>query len=187
MTPPVCSDRLGHAPPPPSRPSSGRTAAGCMAESWTSATHGRRAVREARAEHGADGDDLGAEADLDGCRTADRLPQPFRGLSGPEMCVVDTDARRARGCFAGRMRVIFVCAAGLGHVYPLLPLALLPLARAAVAAGDEVLFVTAGDGAATIKAFGFPAVAVPDGDPSQLAAAWSNLPDRNVNTYVVAD
>jgi UDP:flavonoid glycosyltransferase YjiC (YdhE family) len=80
------------------------------------------------------------------------------------------------------MRVIFVCAAGLGHVYPLLP-----LARAAVAAGDEVLFVTAGDGAATIKAFGFPAVAVPDGDPSQLAAAWSNLPDRNVNTYVVAD
>ena len=80
------------------------------------------------------------------------------------------------------MRVIFVCAAGLGHVYPLLP-----LARAAVAACDEVLFVTAGDGPATIEAFGFPAVAVPDGDPSRLAAAWSNLPDRDVNTYVVAD
>ena len=61
-----------------------------------------------------------------------------------------------RAASLGQMRVIFVCAAGLGHVYPLLP-----LARAAVAACDEVLFVTAGDGAATINAFGFPAVAVP--------------------------
>lgn len=80
------------------------------------------------------------------------------------------------------MRVMFVCAAGLGHVYPLVP-----LARAAIAAGDEVIFATAAEGVATIEGLGFPAVAVPAGDPAELAAAWSRLPDRDINTYVLAD
>jgi UDP:flavonoid glycosyltransferase YjiC (YdhE family) len=80
------------------------------------------------------------------------------------------------------MRLMFVCAAGLGHVYPLVP-----LARAAARAGDEVLFVTAAEGVATIERLGFAAVAVPHGDPVRLADAWSRLPDRYVNTYVVAE
>lgn len=80
------------------------------------------------------------------------------------------------------VRVMFVCAAGLGHVYPLVP-----LARAAVAAGDEVLFATASEGVAAIERLGFPAVAVPAGDPDDLAAAWARLPERDINTYVVAD
>jgi len=80
------------------------------------------------------------------------------------------------------MRILFVCAAGLGHVHPLIP-----LARAAVAAGDEVLFATAAEGVAAIERLGFPAVAVPAGDPGEVAAAWARLPDRDVNTYVVAD
>ncbi|HYI57646.1 MAG TPA: glycosyltransferase [Microlunatus sp.] len=80
------------------------------------------------------------------------------------------------------MRILFVCAAGLGHVHPLIP-----LARAAVAAGDEVLFATAAEGTAAIERLGFPAVAVPAGDPGEVAAAWARLPDRDVNTYVVAD
>jgi hypothetical protein len=80
------------------------------------------------------------------------------------------------------MRVMFVCAAGLGHVHPVIP-----LARAAVAAGDEVLFATAAEGVATIESLGYPAVAVPAGAPDELAAAWARLPDRDVNSYVVAD
>jgi len=80
------------------------------------------------------------------------------------------------------MRVMFVCAGGLGHLFPLIP-----LARAAVAAGDEVLFATTGDWVGRVEGFGFAAVQVPDGDPAQLAAAWSQLPERDVNTFVVAE
>ena len=45
------------------------------------------------------------------------------------------------------MRILFTCAAGLGHVFPLVP-----LARAAVAAGDEVLFAVPREGIVTVEA-----------------------------------
>ena len=80
------------------------------------------------------------------------------------------------------MRILFTCAAGLGHVFPLIP-----LARAAVAAGDEVLFAIPTEGIVTVEGLKFPATAIPDGDPRDIGRAWSQLPERGVNTYVVAD
>ena len=80
------------------------------------------------------------------------------------------------------MRAIFVAAAGLGHIHPVIP-----LARAAVAAGDEVLFAVPPEGMDRVKAFGFAADAVPFGDPADIRRAWANLPDHDLNTYVVAD
>ena len=80
------------------------------------------------------------------------------------------------------MRLMLHCAAGLGHVHPVIP-----LARAAAEAGDEVLFATPAEGVATIESFGFAATAVPYGDPADIGRAWANLPDHDLNTYVVAD
>ena len=75
-----------------------------------------------------------------------------------------------------------MAAAGLGHIHPVIP-----LARAAAAAGDEVLFAVPADGVARVEAFGFPATAVPFGDPADIGRAWAKLPDHDLNTYVVAD
>jgi UDP:flavonoid glycosyltransferase YjiC (YdhE family) len=80
------------------------------------------------------------------------------------------------------MRALFTSAAGLGHLLPLVP-----LARAALAAGDEVLFAVPGEGLRTVDGFGFAATVIPDGDPGDIAEAWAHLPDHDVNTYVVAD
>ena len=80
------------------------------------------------------------------------------------------------------MRLLLQCSAGLGHIHPVIP-----LARAAAAAGDEVLFATPAEGVARVEAFGFAATAVPYGDPADIGRAWANLPDRDLNTYVVAD
>ena len=80
------------------------------------------------------------------------------------------------------MRILFTCAAGLGHVFPLVP-----LARAAVAAGDQVLFAVPSEGIVTVEGLGFAATVIPDGDPRDIGKAWSELPDHDVNTYVVAD
>jgi UDP:flavonoid glycosyltransferase YjiC (YdhE family) len=80
------------------------------------------------------------------------------------------------------MRVLFMTAAGLGHIHPVIP-----LARAAAAAGDEVLFAVPAEAVAKIEAFGFAATAVPFGDPADIGRAWANLPDHDLNSYVVAD
>ena len=80
------------------------------------------------------------------------------------------------------MKVIFTAEAGLGHIHPVIP-----LARAAVAAGDEVLFAVPAEGVARVEAFGFAATAVPSGDPADIGRAWANLPDHDLNTYVVAE
>ncbi len=80
------------------------------------------------------------------------------------------------------MRLLLQCSAGLGHIHPAIP-----LARAAAGAGDEVLFATPAEGVAAIESFGFATTTVPYGDPADIARAWANLPDRDLNTYVVAD
>src|SRR6478752_3078800 len=80
------------------------------------------------------------------------------------------------------MRVLFTSAAGLGHIFPLVP-----LARAAQAAGDQVMFAVPREGLAALERFGFAATAIPDGDPAELGRAWANFPDHDVNTYVIAD
>jgi len=80
------------------------------------------------------------------------------------------------------MRVIFTAEAGLGHLHPVIP-----LARAAVAAGDDVLFAVPAEGVARVEAFGFAATAIPSGDPADIGRAWANLPDHDRNTYVIAD
>src|SRR6478609_312450 len=80
------------------------------------------------------------------------------------------------------MRILFTWAAGLGHVFPLVP-----LARAAVATGDQVLFAVPREGIVTVEQLGFAATVIPDGDPRDIGKAWSELPDHDVNTYVVAD
>jgi len=80
------------------------------------------------------------------------------------------------------MRVIFMAAAGLGHIHPVIP-----LARAAAAAGNEVLFAVPAEGVHRVEHFGFAATAVPFGHPADIGRAWANLPDHDLNTYVVAD
>jgi UDP:flavonoid glycosyltransferase YjiC (YdhE family) len=80
------------------------------------------------------------------------------------------------------VRVVFMSAAGLGHLHPLIP-----LARAAAAAGDEVLFAVSAEGIPTVQGFGFPAVSIPYGDPADIHRAWAQLPERDINTYVTAE
>lgn len=79
-------------------------------------------------------------------------------------------------------KILFVTSAGRGHINPLIP-----LARAASAAGDQVMFATPDEALPTVAAFGFPAVPVPSGDPLELSRAWANLPADGVNGYVVAE
>jgi UDP:flavonoid glycosyltransferase YjiC (YdhE family) len=66
------------------------------------------------------------------------------------------------------MRILFHSEAGLGHLFPLLP-----FARAARAAGDDFLFALPVEAVPTVEAFGY--------------RAWAQLPEHDVNTYVVAD
>jgi UDP:flavonoid glycosyltransferase YjiC (YdhE family) len=78
--------------------------------------------------------------------------------------------------------VLFTSSAGLGHIHPTIP-----LARAALRAGDEVLFAVAAEAVPTVQSFGFAAVPISYGDPADIGRAWANLPDRDLNTYVVAE
>src|SRR5918994_366956 len=80
------------------------------------------------------------------------------------------------------MRVLFTSAAGLGHIYPTIP-----LARAAVEAGDEVLFPVPTEGFSTVQSLGYAPVPTPSGAPADIGRAWANLPDHDLNTYVVAE
>lgn len=80
------------------------------------------------------------------------------------------------------MRVLFMCAAGLGHIHPLIP-----LVRAAAAFGDEVLVAVPAAGVRTVEGMGFRTTTIPYGDPADIGRAWAKLPDKDLNTYVVAD
>lgn len=79
-------------------------------------------------------------------------------------------------------RVMFTTASGLGHINPLIP-----LARAAQSAGDEVVIAVPADAKQLIEQLGFRALTVPYGDPAEIGRAWSQLPEEGRNTYVVAD
>ena len=80
------------------------------------------------------------------------------------------------------MRVLFTSAAGLGHINPTIP-----LARAAAQAGDDVLFAVAAAAVPTVERFGYAAMPIPYGDPADIGRAWAQLPDHDLNTYVVAE
>lgn len=82
------------------------------------------------------------------------------------------------------MRVLFTSTAGVGHLYPLLP-----LARAARAAGDDVLVAIPETGVPAVAGHGFAAAATPahDDSPEELAF-WRALPEQpEPNTYVISD
>lgn len=80
------------------------------------------------------------------------------------------------------MRILLASSAGMGHIYPAVP-----LARAARQAGHEVRFAVPDEAVPTVQAFGFPVVPIPYGDPADIGRAWANLPDSDLNTYVVAE
>lgn len=80
------------------------------------------------------------------------------------------------------MRILFTSLGGSGHLYPLLP-----LLRAAAAAGDEVLAAAPPDGVSKVAAFGFPATALPVPDPTAYERAWARRPDTDVNGWVAAE
>ena len=81
------------------------------------------------------------------------------------------------------MRVLFTSTAGLGHLYPLLP-----LARAARDARHQVLFAVPGAACGVVRRQGFAAVGVSDGEsPREAGEFWSQLPmQAQPNTYVFA-
>jgi UDP:flavonoid glycosyltransferase YjiC (YdhE family) len=81
------------------------------------------------------------------------------------------------------MRVLVTSTSGLGHLHPLLP-----LARAAQAAGDEVLVAGGGDTLATVSDLGFAAVETAEPSPADSGRFWAGLPAQaEPNTYVIAD
>ena len=50
-----------------------------------------------------------------------------------------------------------------------------------------MLFVVPARGSSPVEGLGFAAPVIPDGDAREIGKAWSELPDHDVNTYVVAD
>ena len=81
------------------------------------------------------------------------------------------------------MRVLFTSLAGLGHSYPLLP-----LARAARDAGDEVRFAIGPEGMPAVTDLGFDAVPTTEPDPAAVEQVWAGLAGQaEPNTYVVAE
>ncbi len=80
------------------------------------------------------------------------------------------------------MRVLFTSTPGLGHLYPLLP-----LARAARAAGDEVRFAIGPEGLSSVTDLGFDAVPTAEPDPGAVGRFWAGLDNQpEPNTYVIA-
>ncbi|MGZ4591945.1 MAG: glycosyltransferase [Actinomycetes bacterium] len=70
------------------------------------------------------------------------------------------------------MRVLFTSTAGLGHLHPLLP-----LMRAARAAGDDVRVAIPAGGVTAVARLGFPALPTAEPDPAETAAFWARLPE----------
>lgn len=64
------------------------------------------------------------------------------------------------------MKALFTSTNGLGHLYPMLP-----LARAVRRAGDDVLFATPGTVAGEVRRIGFPVAATGSGEPTPEIAA----------------
>jgi UDP:flavonoid glycosyltransferase YjiC (YdhE family) len=79
------------------------------------------------------------------------------------------------------MRILFTSTAGLGHFYPLLP-----MMRAARAAGDEVLVALPPEGTASAEAQGFRSLPTASPPPAALGEFWAGLPRAaEPNTYVL--
>ena len=79
------------------------------------------------------------------------------------------------------MRTLFTSTAGLGHFYPLLP-----MMRAARAAGDEVLVALPPEGTASAVAQGFASVPTAAPAPAALGEFWAGLAQAaEPNTYVL--
>ena len=68
------------------------------------------------------------------------------------------------------MRVLFTSTPGLGHFYPLVP-----LARAARAAGDEVRIAIGPEGLPSVTDLGFDAVPTAEPAPQELGRFWAAL------------
>ena len=80
------------------------------------------------------------------------------------------------------MRVLFTSTPGLGHFYPLVP-----LARAARAAGDEVRIAIGPEGLTSVTDLGFDAVPTAEPAPQELGRFWAALDGQpEPNTYVIA-
>ena len=80
------------------------------------------------------------------------------------------------------MRVLFTSTPGLGHFYPLVP-----LARAARAAGDEVRIAIGPEGLTSVTDLGFDAVPTAEPAPQELGRFWAALEGQpEPNTYVIA-
>src|SRR5688572_33466620 len=78
--------------------------------------------------------------------------------------------------------MLFTSTPGLGHVHPLLP-----LMRAARAAGDEVLLCVGRAGVPVAREHGFVAVPMDEPAPVDLAAAWGRVPHDEADTYVISE
>ncbi len=79
------------------------------------------------------------------------------------------------------MRVLFTSTPGLGHFYPLVP-----LARAARAAGDEVRIAIGPEGLTSVTDLGFDAVPTAEPAPQELGRFWAALDGQpEPNTYVI--
>ena len=82
------------------------------------------------------------------------------------------------------MRILFTGTAGLGHLYPLMP-----LARAARDGHQEVLFAVPPATVSTVQHLGYSAVATADGTQSpDIGPMWAGLAGNpRPNTYVVTN
>ena len=82
------------------------------------------------------------------------------------------------------MRILFTSTAGLGHLYPLMP-----LARAARDGHHEVLFAVPPATVSTVQHLGYSAVATADGTQSpDIGPMWAGLAGNpRPNTYVVTN
>ena len=80
------------------------------------------------------------------------------------------------------MRVLFTSTPGLGHYNPLVP-----LARAAHAAGDEVRIAIGPEGLTSVTDLGFDALPTAEPAPQDLGRFWAALDGQpEPNTYVIA-
>ena len=81
------------------------------------------------------------------------------------------------------MKILFTSTAGLGHLYPLLP-----LARAARDAHHQVLFAVPVGAVEVVRRLGFSVLATSDGDPPrETGEFWKGLAGQSdANTYVFA-
>ena len=79
------------------------------------------------------------------------------------------------------MRILFTSTPGLGHVNPLLP-----LMRAARAAGDELLVSIGAKAIPHVERFGFSAVATDVPSKDEFAQVFAQAPSERADAYIYA-